>query len=184
MFVDDYIKLSMRAIKQGGFLERVQTRIFTIEGKGLFGSGVKIEFRVSSYIEDGKRYIRIGTDKHLYDYLLESVPSNLGRGERWYFICPTTGKRVYNLYLSTGAVRTRHEIGSRYRSQHTSRADREIKQAFGYVFELQRMEDALFLRKWAKHHYRGVPTKEVQRIERTREKMAEGFYNSSFYPAQ
>jgi hypothetical protein len=53
-------------------------------------------------------------------------------GQRWWFRCPRTGRRVTKLYLPFGALRfaSRHAYRLAYRSQRESPSDRAISRAF------------------------------------------------------
>jgi len=55
----------------------------------------------------------------------EAVPQPFG-GERWYFRCPITHKRVPKLYLPAGATRFGSRAAYRlaYRSEHLRRLER------------------------------------------------------------
>ena len=91
--------------------------------------------QISSSIDDDEKYIRVsysfreGGDgepiQKDYKIYLTSVPSNLGRGEVLYFVCPSSGRRARVLYMCYGSqtFRCRQAYGIRiyYQSQQSSK---------------------------------------------------------------
>jgi hypothetical protein len=53
-------------------------------------------------------------------------------GQRWWFVCPRTGRSVSKLYLPFGALRfaSRHAYRLAYQSQRESPSDRAVNRAF------------------------------------------------------
>ena len=53
-------------------------------------------------------------------------------GQRWWFLCPRTGRRVTKLYLPWGALRfaSRHAFGLAYQSQRETPSSQAISRAF------------------------------------------------------
>lgn len=95
---------------------------------------------------------------------LVCVPSNLGKGEIWYFLCPITGKRCRKLYSVGGWFGHREAFGGcMYESQTTGRRWREIEKTYGPIFKLGRLYKELF-RKHRKTSYRGKPTRGQKRL--------------------
>ena len=92
-----------------------------------------------------------------------SAPSNLGKGEVWYFLCPVTKKRCRVLYLIGGYFLHRGAFGhSMYECQTQSKSSRQITQKYKPLYHGNEYDQ---LR--AKHfrtHYDGTFTKRFLRI--------------------
>lgn len=145
-------------------------QVSNIEMSWTGGNKIKIE---TCYSEDSK-YIRLMyhrvDEERDYDYKIQltTVPSNLGKGEILYFICPVSGKRCKVLYRAYGCniwkSREAYQIRIYYNSQinsaywHNHAMYRQIigSDEFGELIEK-------YDRKYAKTHYKGKPTKWVQR---------------------
>ena len=72
-------------------------------------------------------------EKHASDYEVElTTTSQPFGGERWWFICPRTGRRVAKLHLPPGALtfasRYAYQLG--YKSQRETPRDRALSRAF------------------------------------------------------
>jgi hypothetical protein len=99
-----------------------------------------------------------------------SVPSNLGKGVIWYFVCPNTGKRCRKLYLVDTYFYHREAFrGCLYEKQTQSKKYRQLDKTFGAYFR----SDDLFSEVYKKHFkksYAGKPTKRYLRIMKQIEK--------------
>jgi len=104
-----------------------------------------------------------------YPIQIESIPSNLGRGEVYYFKCPNTGIRSRILYLAYGSpifkARESYQIRIFYQSQIISR-NQYHKERFFFLEELLSRLEA----KIKKSHYQGRQTRIIQRYYRLQEK--------------
>lgn len=94
-----------------------------------------------------------------------SVPSNLGKGEHYYFICPSTGKRCRKLYLHSGYFCHRDAFrGMMYESQIVSKKTRDLYKIFDRVY----LGDEVYFERYKKYfktHYNGKPTKRYLKLE-------------------
>lgn len=94
--------------------------------------------------------------KFHYKVSLIAVPTNLGIGLRWYFICPRTGKRCTKLFLANGYFQHRTGIpGAMYDCQTRSHFARLLDKVWNHEGTLER--------PYMKTHYRGMPTKRYLR---------------------
>lgn len=59
---------------------------------------------------------------------MRAEPSNLGKGQVWYFICPHTAKRCRKLYMVGDQFGSRHLFGNMaaYNSQVRSKYERDL----------------------------------------------------------
>ncbi len=101
-----------------------------------------------------------------YRINIVSVPSNLGNGEVWYFVCPTTFKRCRVLYLVGGYFLHRTAFNNcMYESQTYSKKTRTLIQMFSEAMVKDEVYSQLYS-KYFKSHYRGKPTKRYSRLKR------------------
>ena len=99
-----------------------------------------------------------------YKVRLVSVPSNLGRGKIWYFVCPVTGKRCRKLY-GVGKYFLHRDAypNAMYECQTYSKRGRMIDK----VCKIMYGSDELYEELYSKHfktHYAGKPTKRYRQI--------------------
>jgi len=124
--------------------------------------------------------------KYDYDYkiFLTTVPSNLGKGEIVYFICPVSGKRCRILYKAYGhhKWKSREAYQNRiyYSGQITSKLLKHPERYF-VIKNSKRYKElsSKLYRKHAKLTYRGKPTAWVKELERMKQKMNEAQMKSA-----
>ena len=99
-----------------------------------------------------------------YKIYLTWIPSNLGKGKVWYFLCPVTQKRCRVLYLAYGSKtwKSREAYSKRlyYRAQTESKLNYANSRYWVYK---KRLEDAR-PRKFYKRKYRGKLTRTALKI--------------------
>lgn len=101
-----------------------------------------------------------------YRVRLVSVPSNLGAGEVWYFLCPNTGKRCRILYSVGGWFLHRDAFnGVYYDSQIRSKKMRYYDKMFGPMYQTEKLYNELNKPSF-KPYYNGQPTKRHIRINK------------------
>jgi hypothetical protein len=94
-----------------------------------------------------------------YRVQLISVPSNLGKGVVWYFVCPHTGKRCRKLYLADTYFYHRSAFrGCMYEKQTQSKKYRGLDKTLGVYFRTDQLFEQLN-KKHFKKQYAGKPTK-------------------------
>ncbi|HEY5371019.1 MAG TPA: hypothetical protein VIJ75_18695 [Hanamia sp.] len=99
-------------------------------------------------------------DKPLnYKINLVSIPSNLGKGIVWYFICPNTGRKCRKLYLANEYFVSRYAfINVMYEKQTESHKWRNWRKTIGKVCESEKLFEQIES-KYFKRSYGGQPTK-------------------------
>jgi hypothetical protein len=129
---------------------------------------------------DGQRILKIAygiTRKGVQtncNYIIEIklIPSNLGKGFNYYFICPVSGQLAKILYLCYDSLKFMH------RDEYTRRNKRiyyPIQTASKYEYhdtrywELERRTIPKLKIKRGKKCYKGKPTKRALRLEKSRE---------------
>ena len=102
----------------------------------------------------------------LYRVQLVSVPSNLGKGKVWYFLCPVTGKRCRKLY-SIGEKFLHREAyqGCMYETQTYSQKNRYLVRQYDKYFCREKAHEQIYS-KYFKTHYAGKPTKRYLKLQR------------------
>jgi hypothetical protein len=110
-------------------------------------------------------------EKKKYDYKIEltSVPSNLGKGEVIYFICPITGKKARILYKCYGSEIWKSRFAYKNRIYYQSQIGSGHNVYNDKYWALERSLKELKT-KPKKEHYRGKPTRIIKRISALEEK--------------
>ena len=99
-----------------------------------------------------------------YKVQLVSVPSNLGKGVIWYFVCPHTGKRCRKLYLADTYFYHREAFkGCMYEKQTQSKKSRYLDKTIGDYFKTDQLYEQLYKKNFKKQ-YAGKPTKKYLKL--------------------
>ena len=105
-----------------------------------------------------------------YKVGIVSLPSNLGKGEVWYFLCPQTNKRCRKLYSVDGFFFHREAFhGCVYESQIQSKKYRQLDKSLGSYLRMDELHSKLY-EKGFKRTYAGKPTKRFLGIMKQIEK--------------
>jgi hypothetical protein len=106
---------------------------------------------------------------HDYKILLTTIPSNLGKGEIIYFVCPSTGKRARILYRCYGSPIWKCRIAYRYRiyyeSQQCSKLDFHNRRYWALEKQIETLNKQV-----CKKLYRGRYTRQAVRLTRLKVK--------------
>lgn len=128
---------------------------------------------------DGAKYVQLTygatingeTVKHNHKIKLAAIPSNLGKGEVLYFVCPVSGRLCRYLYLSPQTLKfvSREANPARiyYRSQLSSKLDKSNDRYWAIESILKKLGKERHLLK-----YSGRKTRYALRIERLLKKRA------------
>lgn len=99
-----------------------------------------------------------------YRVQLVSIPSNLGKGVVWFFICPSSGKRCRKLYLADTYFYHRSAFrGCMYEKQTQSKKWRQWDKTLGACLQSDHLFEQLN-KKHFKKYYAGKPTKKHLRL--------------------
>lgn len=162
---DDCLQLDISKLKGWGYLEPEQIKSGTLKWSknGSPTGSILININTHSeqpYIELDYKY---KGEARNYKVKLVSMPSNLGKGLIWYFLCPQTKKRCRKLYLIGGYFLHREAFkGCMYKIQTHSKAERQQTQKWKpfYKGEAYDQLQAKYFKAW----YKGKPTKRYLRI--------------------
>ena len=99
-----------------------------------------------------------------YKINLVSIPSNLGEGIIWYFICPNTGRKCRKLYLADGYFVSRFAFtNAMYEKQAESHKWRHWHKTIGKLCGTDELFEQLEA-SYFKNFYAGKPTKRYLKI--------------------
>lgn len=113
------------------YLKFIRNNVFPFAGTSSWNTGASITFFLSKN-ETGlslelsySKTIKEEKENFNYKVKIVSVPSNLGKGNNYYFICPISGKRCKILYMAYGSnyfkCRTAYQNRIYYPCQLSSR---------------------------------------------------------------
>lgn len=174
---DDVKTLSIADLKKLGYLVpnnwRRGTVIWWRRGKKIGSIRVSVDIGYTSGMME-LDYL-YGEEPVKYKIPLESIPSNLGNGLVWYFRCPHTGKRCRKLYGAGKYFLHRDAFpGCLYESQIQSKFSRQFQKAFGWLFDIEKIEGELG-QKYRKRHYGGKPTPLSKKLEKLNREWAKHY---------
>lgn len=163
---DEVPQISTTDLKRWGFLEPKQFNRSIIT----WNSNENITSKISIHVNtvDDQPYIELNYkyDGMPYKYTIKlvSIPSNLGKGLIWYFLCPNTLKRCRKLY-SVGEYFLHREafLNCMYECQTNSKQWRNLKRSLEACYKLDNLYKELY-KKYSKIEYAGKPTKRYSRI--------------------
>lgn len=99
-----------------------------------------------------------------YQVDLVSIPSNIGKGVIWYFICPHTRKRCRKLYLVGGYFYHRSAFRDcMYEKQTYSHNNRWLCNQFDKLFNSEKAYEQIYSKHFKKQ-YKGKPTKRYLKL--------------------
>ncbi|MBP7679055.1 MAG: hypothetical protein KA096_01365 [Bacteroidales bacterium] len=161
MLVEDCKALSISDLKRWGYLKPKQYLSGVVtwyqgqgENKRVLAS---ISILVCTYNEYNPflelDYSHFGTPIN-YQVELTAIPSNLGKGVVWFFICPRTGIRCRKLHLVGGYFYHRSAFkGCLYEKQKHSHKTRNLYKYFEVIFGNEKPSKPI------RTNYAGKPTK-------------------------
>ena len=111
---DEVLTISITKLKKLGFLELGQRKRGTLTWSTNGSKTGAIDIAVFTDLRDPYIYLDyLFRGKPVnYHVNLVSVPSNIGKGKVWYFLCPHTGKRCRKLYSVGGKFLHREVLGT------------------------------------------------------------------------
>lgn len=168
--VEDCITLSIADLKEMGFLgqgEKIKSGIVTTtRGENEIA---KYQITVNSNRTNPSIKFSYSCDDEEIHYKIRmvTVESNLGKGLRYYFICPNTNEQCIKLYKPPIEKYFFHRKAFNlvYASQVRSKWARAFDKGFGKVLKLEKEWEKQY-RKGRKTHYKGKPTKWYVRLNK------------------
>ncbi|MBX0335496.1 hypothetical protein K3G39_19860 [Pontibacter sp. HSC-14F20] len=163
---DEVKTVSISNLIRWGYLKPNRYRSGTItwsrNGSVYSSIGIAVSTLIDNpYLELSYTY---GDKPVKYKVELTTVPANIGKGEVWYFVCPSTGKNCRILY-SVGALFLHRSAckGYMYEKQTYSHKNRGIMRMYEKLFSSDKVYEELYSKHF-KRTYRGKPTKRFLRL--------------------
>jgi hypothetical protein len=161
MTIENCLTISITDLKKKGFFNKRKTvEVFNLTKNNGLCLSVGIEI-ISNENETCLTFTHAGeteTCKPLsYKISLISIPSNLGNGSVFYFVCPITGKHGRKLYNSGRIFQHRDATGLLY-------AQQAKKQPISYAYYLSEEQRNEPNTKYFKKYIKGNFTKRYSRI--------------------
>lgn len=163
---DEVSALSITKLKEWGYLEPDQRKRGSVTWSINGNKTAAIDIAVFTDLEESCIYLDYLYQGKPMEYHanLVSVPSNIGKGKVWYFLCPNTGKRCRKLYCVNGIFLHREAFrGCMYESQTRSHKNRVLIRLYDRYFAGEKGYEKIYS-KYFKSHYGGKPTKRYQKL--------------------
>ena len=163
---NEALQISISKLKEWEYLnpEQIKSGTITWSRNGSQTGSISIKVNTHSeqpYIELDYKY---RDEPRNYKVYLTSTPSNLNKGEIWYFICPQTKKCCRKLYSIGGYFLHREAFnGCMYETQTQSKKYRQLDKTLGAYFKIDNLYSELYKMNFKKT-YAGKPTKRYLRI--------------------
>lgn len=162
--IDDLLQLPISKLKELKYLtpnsQKGGTLTWTRNGRT--SGEIYIQTNISNenpYIELNYNYLG---EPRKYKVYLMTVPSNLGKGKVWLFVCPHTGKKCRKLFLISGYFLHREALkGGMYNSQVKSKRSRDLDKFFKVFRVAEKLK-----KKHFKKMYANQPTKKYLKINK------------------
>lgn len=158
--------LSISDLKRWGYLKPDQDKWGTItwsrQGNKIGSISISVNTRFDSpYIELD---YKCKDDPINYRIYFALIPSNLGKGFIWFFICPETGKYCRKLYLINNYFYHRTAFGVQlYEKQTYGHKARWLDSEYDKLNRHDKAFEAMYS-KYFRKCYRGKPTKRYLKV--------------------
>ncbi len=163
---DEVLQLNITRLKKWGYLDdnQVKTGTITWSRNGSKTGSISIKVNTLYHTPQIELNYSFRDEPRRYKLDLVSLPSNLGKGEIWYFLCPHTGKRCRILYSVDGYFFHRSAFkGVMYEKQTFSKKWRQIECVFGAYFDCEKYYRQIHAKHFTKY-YKGKPTKKYLKL--------------------
>ena len=163
---NDALQIHISKSKEWGYLDTQQIKSGTItwsrNGSQIGSISIKVNtLKEQAYVELTYNFRE---EPRKYKVALVAVPSNLGKGKVWYFVCPYTDKRCRKLYSIGGYFYHRCAFsGAMYETQTYSKKWRQIEKLYGAYFDYEKYYKQLHSKHFTKF-YKGKPTKRYLKL--------------------
>jgi hypothetical protein len=153
-------------LKQWGYLQpdlwQSGTITWSRQGRQTGSVGVTVDMQDSGpYLDLDYKFNGKSVN---YQIQIVSVPSNIGKGVVWYFLCPYTLKRCRKLYLGQTYFYHREAVeGGLYEKQTYSHRGRKLNKSLEDLLEVDKVYDQIYS-KYFKKQYAGKSTRRYQKL--------------------
>jgi len=163
---DNVLQISITKLKEWGYLnpEQIINSTITWSSNGEKIASISIQVNTYGSFPCITLDYKSNGEPINYKINLVSIPSNLGKGEIWYFLCSHTNKRCRKLYLIGNHFLHRTALlNGMYDCQTKSKKWRFIESVYGSYFDLDKLYQKLYSKHFKKF-YAGKPTKRYLRL--------------------
>jgi len=163
---DSTLQIHISKLKQWGYLlpEQIKSGILSWKCYGNPTGSISIIVNTENAAPFIKLNYKSNGKPRQYNIQLVSIPSNLGIGEIWYFLCPETNKRCRVLYSVDGWFLHRSAFtGCMYEKQTRSKLWRQFDKSFGWMFLIEEYYEKIYSKHFKKY-YAGQPTKRYLKL--------------------
>lgn len=163
---DDALQVNLSKLKEWKYLESGSLKLGTLtwsrNGNKTGSISILVDMTANCpFLELDYRY---RDEPRNYKVYLVNIPSNLGKGNVWYFRCPQTSRLCRKLYSVGGYFLHRSAFtGCMYESQTRSKKYRQLDRVLGVYFKSDQLYEQLH-KKHFKKWYAGQPTKKYKRL--------------------
>ncbi len=169
---DEEKNISISKFREWGYLKENSQRSSTITWSinGMETSSISAKIVMNDF--ENTLTVNYKCNGNSYDYkiTLVSLPSNLGKGNIWYFLCPFTNKRCRKLHLISERFMHRSALPSgMYYKQTQSKKWRSIEAVLECYFSCDKYYEELYSKHF-RTHYKGKPTKRYLKLIKHLEK--------------
>jgi hypothetical protein len=173
------LRIEMSYLLKKGFFSK--GKIILGEFSWTNGSKIGIETQYTENIQ----YIRLNyvhtnwqgeKTEHDYKIQVSLVPSNLGKGNVPYFICPVTGGRCRILYKAYGSSIWKSRRAYKYTIFYPSQISSKLSIMNDEYWRLEKLIKKLEEQSRNQTHYKGKPTRRYKRLQLLRTKQRKADY--------
>lgn len=164
--VEDCLYLSIKKLKEWDYLTNNGTKSGTISWSrnGTPHSKIGIVITKNDFETFMILDYSVNGEPKKYKVEIISKPSNLGKGEVLFFVCPNTGKLCRKLLLRNGYFLHREAFnGLMYSKQLESKKNRDMFKLFDTCYLSDEVYEERY-KKYFKTHYNGKETKRFKRL--------------------
>lgn len=166
LIFDKQNQLSITFLSKSGYLKPNLLQKGTVSWK--WGGHESDRITIQSNTTANQPYIELAyrCNEVLINYKVQlvSIPSNLGNGLIWYFICPHTGIRCRKLHFARSYFLHRSAFtGSFYEKQVWSKKDRALDKTMGVFLRSDNVKELIYSKHF-KQTYNGKPTKKFMKL--------------------
>ncbi|TND07946.1 MAG: hypothetical protein FD123_2754 [Bacteroidetes bacterium] len=165
---DECKTVSINDLKKWGYLVRGKNPagVITWRRRGEITAQISIAVLMATAAPCVELDYRVNGEPRQITAELTAIPSNLGRGQLWYFICPHTSRRCRKLYLVDGYFYHRSAFrGVFYKQQTLSEKSRDLYIFFRDTWLAENGCDQVYEKHFRKS-YKGKMTKRYRRVLR------------------
>jgi len=164
--IEDVKTISLTKLKEWNYLKTgTRSGVISWSRNGIVHSTINIEVSINDYNSYVLLSYKYNNESFNLKVRLISMPSNLGKGEIIYFICPITNKYCRKLYFNNSYFAHRVAFtGLMYQNQIESKKSRQLHKIFDRFYLSDEVYEERF-KKYFKTHYNGKPTKRYLKLE-------------------